>query len=161
MRFSELVIPTRKAGSRNCERTEDSGAAFPCSSGKGINSRHRQGKFLLFSTPKNLPNVLQTLIRIGLGLEAHCLWIPTAMYYEIVNAPLQLRGKKSHAYGIPSHLFDGPPGMNGQISIQLAFIRPDWTLIFADHNVMISFHIMQLRRPCTPSDLRPGSKVCL
>ena len=84
------------------------------------------------------------IFHIGLGLEAHCLWIPTKIYSDIVSAPLQKRGQKSHAYGIPSHLFDGPPNVKGQISIQMAFIRPDWTLIFADHNVMISFQGMRL-----------------
>jgi hypothetical protein len=76
-----------------------------------------------------------------------------------VDAPLQKRGKKSHAFRIPSHLFDGPPGVDGQISIQLAFIRPDWTLIFADHNVMISFHVMHLRQPCKEEDFYPGSRA--
>ena len=101
------------------------------------------------------------IFRIGLGLEAHCLWIPTKIYSEIVSAPLQKRGQKSHAYGIPSHLFDGPPSVKGQISIQMAFICPDWTLIFADHNVMISFHVMRLRWPCMEEDFCPGSKVSL
>ena len=101
------------------------------------------------------------IFHIGLGLEAHCLWIPTKIYSEIVSAPLQKRGQKSHAYGIPSHLFDGPPSVKGQISIQMGFICPHLTLIFADHNVMISFHVMCLRWPCMEEDFCPGSKVSL
>ena len=114
---------------------------------------------IVFRTLYNIIMIFQVLFRIGLGLEAHCLWIPTSMYHEIVGRKLEKRGQKSYAYGIPSKFFDGPPGSSGQISIQLAFIRPDWTLIFADHNVMISFHIMYLRFPCQASDFDPGSKV--
>jgi len=81
------------------------------------------------------------------------------MYFAIVGRKLEKQGQKSYAYGTPSEFFDGPPGSSGQISIQLAFIRPDWTLIFTDHNVMISFHIMRLRLPCKESDFQPSSKV--
>jgi len=45
------------------------------------------------------------------------------------------------------------------VSIQMAIIRPDWTLIFCDHNVMIFFHVMRLSRSCVPSDFQPGSMV--
>ena len=46
-----------------------------------------------------------------------------------------------------------------QISIQAAFVCPEWTLIFVDHNVMITFHIMALHSSITREDLLPSSKV--
>ena len=36
---------------------------------------------------------------------------------------------------------------------------PEWTLIFVDHNVMITFHIMALHSAITREDLLPSSKV--
>jgi hypothetical protein len=69
------------------------------------------------------------------------------------------RGEKSKAFSIPPKHYSGPAGSQGQVSIQAAFIRPDWTLIFVDHNVMISFHVMALRNVCTAADLKPTSKV--
>jgi hypothetical protein len=45
------------------------------------------------------------------------------------------------------------------VSIQMAIVRPDWTSIFCDHNVMIFFHVMRLKRSCVPSDFWPGSMV--
>ena len=49
--------------------------------------------------------------------------------------------------------------MQGHISIQAAFRSEDWTLLFMDHNVMITFHIMGLRNSCKREDLEPGSQV--
>ena len=49
--------------------------------------------------------------------------------------------------------------MQGLVSIQAAFRCTDWTLIFVDHNVMITFYVMALRTPCTLEDLEPGSTV--
>jgi hypothetical protein len=49
--------------------------------------------------------------------------------------------------------------VQGLVSIQAAFRCMDWTLIFVDHNVMITFYVMALRRPCKQEDLKPGSTV--
>ena len=38
-------------------------------------------------------------------------------------------------------------------------MQPDKTLIFADHNVMITFHIMVFQRHILASDLKPESQV--
>jgi hypothetical protein len=81
------------------------------------------------------------------------------MYDEIVSSPPVPRGTKSKTYNIPPALWDGLPGVQGQISIQAAFRCADWTLIFVDHNVMITFHLMVLQKPCTPQDLKPGTIV--
>jgi hypothetical protein len=33
------------------------------------------------------------------------------------------------------------------------FVRPEWTLVFCDHNVMISFHVMKSRHILRMDDL--------
>lgn len=81
------------------------------------------------------------------------------MYQAIVQEPPQNRGVLSKAYGIPDHYYDGPTGSRGLVSIQAAYMRPDWTLVFVDHNVMITFHVLRLSRECNAHDLKPGSMV--
>lgn len=83
--------------------------------------------------------------------------MPTEWYREIVSKPPVPRGKKSFAYAIPDEFIDGP-ARKRVISIQAAFVRPQWTLVFVDHNVMIQFHLM-LSQSFLPSHLDPGSKV--
>jgi hypothetical protein len=53
----------------------------------------------------------------------------------------------------------GPPGCSTMVSIQAAFRRPDWTLIFVDHNVMITFHIMHFRQYPPIHYFQPGIAV--
>ncbi|KAJ7698850.1 hypothetical protein B0H16DRAFT_1705916 [Mycena metata] len=75
---------------------------------------------------------------------------------NIVNTPTVQRGSKSQAYPVPNEYIDGPA--NGVvISIQAAFIRPEYTLIFCDHNVMIQFHLMQMPPGFSAQDLDPAS----
>lgn len=81
------------------------------------------------------------------------------MYDAIVSYPPVNRGKKSKTYNITPELWDGLPSVQGQISIQAAFRCADWTLLFVDHNVMLSFYVMALLNPCTRQDLMPGSRV--
>lgn len=69
------------------------------------------------------------------------------------------RGVKSSTFVVPPQYWDGCPSVISQISIQAAFVCPEWTWIFVDHNVMITFHVMALREPCKNGDLRPGSKA--
>ncbi|KAJ6629795.1 hypothetical protein B0H10DRAFT_1985398 [Mycena sp. CBHHK59/15] len=45
------------------------------------------------------------------------------------------------------------------ISIQAAFIRPEYTLIFVDHNSMIQFHVMHMSNDFGPDQLTPGSMM--
>lgn len=89
--------------------------------------------------------------------------MPTAWYKRIVSAGTVSWGVKSQAFAIPNEYIDGPintkPGSDLKISIQAAFIRPDWTLVFVDHNVMITFHLMQVSESFSPADLDPGSIV--
>jgi len=40
-----------------------------------------------------------------------------------------------------------------------AYVCPEWTWIFVDHNVMFTFHIMALRHVYTKEDLKPDSEV--
>ncbi|KAJ3573914.1 hypothetical protein NP233_g2124 [Leucocoprinus birnbaumii] len=99
------------------------------------------------------------IIRVCFGLEGHSLWIPTLVYREIIALPVVHRGQKSWAFEIPKAHWYGPPNAPSLVSIQAAFIRPDWTFILCNHNVMISFHIMALRRPVQLHDLKPGSQL--
>ena len=106
-------------------------------------------------------NLFKFIFRVCYSLEGHSFWVPTATYDTIVSYPPVNRGKKSKSYNITPELWDGVPGAEGQISIQAAFRCPDWTLLFVDHNVMISFYVMTLWKPCTRQDLKPGSIVCI
>lgn len=101
----------------------------------------------------------QFVIRVGLALEGHGLWVPTQTYQDIIAAGVKPRGAKSSTFVVPTQYWDGCPSVVGQISIQAAFVCPEWTWIFVDHNVMITFHVMALRQPCTNGELRPGTKV--
>lgn len=92
-------------------------------------------------------------------MEAHAFWLKTVDYDEIVASKMHQRGKKTVCWHIPAALFKGPPDATGCITIQMAFRRPDWTLIFADHNSMITFHIMHVKRHCAAVDFQPGSQV--
>ncbi|KAJ7432224.1 hypothetical protein B0H11DRAFT_1940841 [Mycena galericulata] len=70
--------------------------------------------------------------------------MPSSFYHQIVSQPPIARGEKSYAFLVPDELVDGPPVGGRKISIQAEFIRPEWTLVFVDHNVMIQFHVMQI-----------------
>ncbi|KAJ7444374.1 hypothetical protein B0H11DRAFT_2089641, partial [Mycena galericulata] len=97
------------------------------------------------------------LFRVNFGLEGHCFWMPSSFYHQIVSQPPIHRGEKSYAFLVPDELVDGPPVGGRKISIQAAFIRPKWTLVFVDHNVMIQFHVMQASGLFHHSHLQPGS----
>ncbi|KAJ7035751.1 hypothetical protein C8F04DRAFT_1341690 [Mycena alexandri] len=97
------------------------------------------------------------VFRIAFGLEAHCFWIPIEWCRQIVSAPTVPRGSKSQAYAVPDEYIEGP-ATDRLISIQAAFIRPEYTLLFVDHNVMIQFHLMQTRAAFTSRDLVPTSE---
>ncbi|KAJ7181277.1 hypothetical protein C8R46DRAFT_1187422 [Mycena filopes] len=123
---------------------------------EGRISAKARGKELLLgiSNPKTNRNFL---IRVGFALEGHCFWIPTSWYHTIVGQPPVERGKKSFAFPVPDEFVDGPLG-GRIISIQAAFIRPKYTLIFVDHNVMIQFHVMQIRTS-PEGNMVPGSPI--
>lgn len=86
--------------------------------------------------------------------------MPTEYYHTIASAKPVPRGKKGLAFPIPSKLVNGP-GKDTVITIQMAFICPDWTLVFADHQVMITFHVMLLKELCCAQDFATDSKVSL
>ena len=92
-------------------------------------------------------------------MEANSFWIPTELYRAIVDAGPVNRGVKSKTYRIPPEYYRDTNSTAGQVSIQAAMVGPRWTLIFSDHNVMITFHVMALQKPCTRSDFQPNSKV--
>ncbi|KAJ7801804.1 hypothetical protein B0H14DRAFT_3782432 [Mycena olivaceomarginata] len=100
------------------------------------------------------------LFRVGYYMEGHCFWMPTKVYKDIISQTPVLRGEKSFSYPIPAKYIDGPKlETNRVISIQAAFIRPDYTLVFADHNVMIQFHLMRVTDSFVPADLNPHSNI--
>ncbi|KAJ7136324.1 hypothetical protein C8R43DRAFT_1132482 [Mycena crocata] len=99
------------------------------------------------------------IFRVGFHLEAHCFWIPTEWYKAITSASVVRRGVKSWAYSVPDSFVDGPPRSDRVISIQAAFIRPKWTLIFCDHNSLIQFHLMRAGSTFIPSHMEPGSSI--
>ncbi|KAJ7703483.1 hypothetical protein B0H14DRAFT_3029517, partial [Mycena olivaceomarginata] len=102
------------------------------------------------------------LFRVGYYMEGHCFWMPTKMYQDIISQTPVLRGEKSFSYPIPAEYIDGPELETDRvISIQAAFIRPDYTVVFADHNGMIQFHLMRVADSLVPADLNPHSNVYL
>lgn len=83
------------------------------------------------------------------------------MYQEIVASPTYHRNKSGVlAWRIPQHLTTGPQPFI-LITIQLAFIRPDHTLIFVDHNALLSFHIIRRRQSCLSTDFSSNSQVSI
>ncbi|KAJ8088642.1 hypothetical protein PM082_013885 [Marasmius tenuissimus] len=102
----------------------------------------------------------QFIVRVHFALEGHCFWMPTTQYNVITSKAPVTRGSKSMAYRVPLEFVYGPGG-ECRLSIQAAFIRPDWTLLFCDHNVQIVFHVMRLRRDCEERDFDANSTVCV
>ena len=102
---------------------------------------------------------MQFVICTCLALEGHGLWVPTSLYEDIVTRGVVPRGAKSSAFTVPSDHWDGCHSIPGLISIQAAYVCPEWTWIFVDHNVLLTFHIMALRQVCTKEDLKPESDV--
>ncbi|KAF9061082.1 hypothetical protein BDP27DRAFT_1338720 [Rhodocollybia butyracea] len=99
----------------------------------------------------------QYLIRICFGTEAHCFWLPTtAQYQAILETNLVQRGQKGSARQVPKELIFGPLADPSAppllITIAAAFVRPDQTLLFVDHQRFITFHVMRLRRVCSAED---------
>ncbi|KAJ6603378.1 hypothetical protein DFH09DRAFT_1124289 [Mycena vulgaris] len=100
------------------------------------------------------------IFRIAFGLEAHCFWLPTRWYTTITSQMPVKCGEKSRAFPIPSEYILDSDALSKEghiISIQAAFIRPKWTLVFVDHNVLITFHLMQASPAFLPSHIEPGS----
>ncbi|KAF8954277.1 hypothetical protein BDZ97DRAFT_2081817 [Flammula alnicola] len=124
------------------------------------NALQIQGELLCVSRGKEIVLAIANfIIRICFGVEGHCFWLPTSVYRALITDGPVDRGAKSKTFAIPAEYQDGPPGNVHQLSMQAAFVRPDWTLVFVDHNVMITFHIMALQRTIRRSDLEPGSPL--
>lgn len=85
------------------------------------------------------------------GFQQQCMIL-------VSNPPVNC-GKKSKTYNIPPELWDGLPGVQGQIFIQAIFCCADWTLLFVDYNVMIFFYIMALQKPWRGHNFILGSIV--
>ncbi|KAJ7710693.1 hypothetical protein B0H17DRAFT_1123812 [Mycena rosella] len=116
---------------------------------EGCLSIQARGKELLVAIVRKKTGI-NFLIRDNFGLEGHCFWIPTDWYRTITSQLPVTRGQKSYTFRIPDEYIDSP--VNGQvISIRAVFIRPEWTLLFVDHNMLITFHLML--------DLQPGSSI--
>lgn len=100
-------------------------------------------------------------MRISFATEGHCFWLRTVQYERIVSGPTANRGAKGTAFQVPADLIQG--GVKRSIplliTIAAAFVRPQWTLVFVDHQCFMTFHVMRLRRPCTLADFIPKSAV--
>ncbi|KAF8175168.1 hypothetical protein BJ912DRAFT_1064411 [Pholiota molesta] len=99
------------------------------------------------------------IFRFSLGVEGHGLWIPTPVYNDIIAEGFEARGNKSYMFKIPRKHWFGPKGTPGYIRILFAYMCEDWTWIFVDHNVLMTMHVLRLRRPVTREDLEPGSSI--
>ncbi|PPR05449.1 hypothetical protein CVT24_007466 [Panaeolus cyanescens] len=97
------------------------------------------------------------VIRVCYHLEAHSFWMPTSLYRQVTEQAVVKRGEKSHAFPLGPDFYSDGRKEGGKLSIQAAFIRPDWTLVFCDHNVMITFHIFELATPFQCSLFNVGS----
>ncbi|KAK7001646.1 hypothetical protein R3P38DRAFT_3326957 [Favolaschia claudopus] len=124
----------------------------------GAISAKARGKELLVAICNNETRT-NFAFRVHFGMQGHLFWMPTKMYLDIVSEPPVPRGEKSFAFRIPAKHIDGPVKTGQLISIQAAFIRPKWTLVFVDHNVMIQFHLMRLSDDFQPADLNPKSTI--
>lgn len=106
----------------------------------------------------------QYIIRISFQTEGHCFWMLTTQYKQIVGGETTQRGSKGTAFQVPPELVIGPERNDGKIlkiTIAAAFIRPQWTLVFIDHQCFMTFHILRLCRACTPHDFDvKKSTVC-
>ncbi|KDR73757.1 hypothetical protein GALMADRAFT_212561 [Galerina marginata CBS 339.88] len=125
-----------------------------------INALEIKGELFCAARGKEIVVAIHNfLIRVCFGVEGHCFWIPTDVYHTMLAEGAVGRGTKSQTFLVPSNCRSGPAGNIQQLSMQAAFVRPDWTLVFVDHNVMITFHIMALKRAILSSDLEPGSSL--
>jgi len=69
---------------------------------------------------------------------------------------------KSSTFKISDMYWKECPFIQGQISLQTAFVCPIWTFIFVDHNVMLSpIHVMALKAYCTREDLFPDFQILI
>ncbi|KAL1700637.1 hypothetical protein EV121DRAFT_295012 [Schizophyllum commune] len=98
-------------------------------------------------------------IRISFATEGHVFGIPTEQYDTIVAAGTVPRGQKSRTFKVPVEFTDGGLNDNPCVSILAAFRRPEWTLLFVDHQVFLKFHVMRLRRPLTEENFKPGTAI--
>lgn len=87
----------------------------------------------------------------------------TKHYESTISGDTVKRGVKGTAFQVPPALLKA--GLKRStpllITIAAAFVRPLWTLVFVDHQCFMTFHIMRLRRPCSPADFVPNSLVIL
>ncbi|KAL0577042.1 fatty acid synthase alpha subunit Lsd1 [Marasmius crinis-equi] len=119
-----------------------------------INESKPMGRIFCVSRGKEMALGLGIhVIRVHFAMEGHCFWIPTKQYNEIVSTPPIGRGSKSKAFRVPAEYIGGPVD-KCLLSIQAAIVRPEWTLVFCDHNVQITFHVMKLKKICEEKDFQ-------
>ncbi|KAJ7736565.1 hypothetical protein DFH07DRAFT_966800 [Mycena maculata] len=102
--------------------------------------------------------ICNSTIRTNVCITFICCVIHFSWYYTIVSRPMVPRGELGQAFSIPDEYIDGPL-WDRVISIQAALIRPNWTLVFVDHNSIIQFHFMHLSPSFSPADMQPGSQI--
>ncbi|KAJ6622384.1 hypothetical protein B0H10DRAFT_2430855 [Mycena sp. CBHHK59/15] len=159
---------------RGCDITDPAAVAPPhsvCSvpsdmpTAEFVNSLNIEGRISAKARGKELAIAIcnrksgtNFVLRVTFALEGHCFWIPTEWYNRITSQTPVARGVKSLAFPIPDEYHDCMLS-DRIISIQAAFIRPEYTLIFVDHNSMIQFHVMRMSDDFGPDQLTPGSMM--
>ncbi|THU76483.1 hypothetical protein K435DRAFT_879159 [Dendrothele bispora CBS 962.96] len=137
----------------------DSSGLNNCTAAHIINTLGIKGRIFCCIRGKELViGIGEFAIRICFGTEGHTFWIPTPQYRTIVSQKTVKRGEKGKAYEVPHEFVHGPRRSSPLlVSIQAAFVRPDWTLLFVDHQCFITFHIFRLRQRCTGEDFEVES----
>ncbi|KAL1749669.1 hypothetical protein FB107DRAFT_280447, partial [Schizophyllum commune] len=100
------------------------------------------------------------IVRCHFGTEGHVFGLPTSDVRRIMDSPPVKRpsAEKSKAFEIPLDLCKGPK-TDPLVSILATFERPEWSLAFVDHNVMLTMHVMRLRKAPSQDDVSPGGSV--
>ncbi|KAI5885432.1 uncharacterized protein SCHCODRAFT_01176814 [Schizophyllum commune H4-8] len=97
-------------------------------------------------------------IRVCYATEGHSFGMFTSQHNTIISQPFIRRGKKSKGFPVPYEYCFGLTG-SPVVTILMALVRPEHSLVFADHNVLMSFHVMRLRKRCSRDDLKPGHPI--
>ncbi|KAL0566426.1 fatty acid synthase alpha subunit Lsd1 [Marasmius crinis-equi] len=123
-----------------------------------VNDLEPHGRLYCASRGKELVfGVGEVIVRVHFAMEGHCFWMPTEQFRAITNTTPVAQGEWSKAFKVSPELVLGP-GNDCLISIQAAFVRPKYTLVFCDHNVQMVFHVMLMKR-CQQLDFEVGSEV--
>ncbi|KAJ7607309.1 hypothetical protein FB45DRAFT_877753 [Roridomyces roridus] len=98
------------------------------------------------------------VLRVHFKTEAHLFWMPTEMYRRIVSQPTRQR-RSGLAFPVSPDCISGPKREDILLTIQAAFVRPKYTLVFVDHQSFIGFTLIRMASHFTLDDLEPTSEA--